>query len=97
MLSSSEELKKKMKVVIISKPRHPELVTLVPRLVAWLKEHGYEVAVDEETAPVAKGAKRVRAVASLRRSRISSSSSEAMEPCSLQRARWLKTTSPFLR
>jgi NAD+ kinase len=48
-----------MKVVIISKPRHPELVTLVPRLVAWLKEHGYEVAVDEETAPVAKGAKLV--------------------------------------
>ena len=48
-----------MKVVIISKPRHPELVTLVPRLVAWLKEHQYEVAVDEETAPFSKDAKSV--------------------------------------
>jgi NAD+ kinase len=48
-----------MKVVIISKPRHPELVTLVPRLVSWLKEHGYEVAVDEETAPFAMEAQRV--------------------------------------
>jgi NAD+ kinase len=48
-----------MKVAIISKPNHSELATLVPRLLDWLKDHKYEVAVDEETAPFAKGAKSV--------------------------------------
>src|SRR6266581_1209798 len=48
-----------MKVFIISKPNHPELALLVPRLLTWLKEHAYEVAVDEQTAPFAKDAKAV--------------------------------------
>jgi len=49
----------KMKVAIISKPNHPELGTLVPRLLDWLREHKYEVVTDEETAPFAKAAKAV--------------------------------------
>jgi len=48
-----------MKVAIISKPNHSELATLVPQLLVWLKDHKYGVAVDEETAPFAKGAKSV--------------------------------------
>ncbi|MFL6299397.1 MAG: NAD(+)/NADH kinase [Terriglobales bacterium] len=48
-----------MKVAIISKPNHPELSKLVPRLLEWLREHKYEVVADPETAAFAKGAKPV--------------------------------------
>jgi NAD+ kinase len=46
-----------MKVAIISKPNHPELSTLVPRLLEWMREHKYEVVTDEETATFVKGTK----------------------------------------
>jgi NAD+ kinase len=48
-----------MKVAIISKPNHPELALLVPRLLDWLRDHRYEVVADEETAPFSKGLKSV--------------------------------------
>jgi NAD+ kinase len=41
---------------IISKPNKPELATIVPKLVDWLREHQYQVVVDPETAPFAHGA-----------------------------------------
>jgi NAD+ kinase len=40
---------------IVSKPEKPELVSVVPELVAWLRTHQYEVIVDQETAIYAKG------------------------------------------
>lgn len=41
---------------IVSKPEKPELSTVVPELVGWLKEHGYQVVVDQETAVYARDA-----------------------------------------
>lgn len=35
---------------IISKPGNPELPRIVPKLIAWLGKHGYQVVVDRETA-----------------------------------------------
>jgi NAD+ kinase len=36
---------------IISKPSKPELVEIVPGLIAWFGERGYKLVVDPETAP----------------------------------------------
>jgi len=38
---------------IVSKPGKPELANVVPRLLHWLREHQYQVVVDEETKPYA--------------------------------------------
>jgi NAD+ kinase len=46
----------KKSAAIVSKPEKPELVSVVPELVAWLRTHQYEVIVDQETATYAKGA-----------------------------------------
>lgn len=35
---------------IISKPQKPELATIIPDLVAWLRERGYDSALDSESA-----------------------------------------------
>ena len=48
-----------MKVAIISKPNHPELASVVPGLLDWLRDHKYDAVTDPETAPFAKGAKAV--------------------------------------
>ena len=40
---------------IVSKPGKPELASIVPGLVEWLRQHRFEVVVDEETAPYAAG------------------------------------------
>jgi NAD+ kinase len=40
---------------IISKPGKTELVEIVPPLLAWFREHHYQVVVDRETAPHAPG------------------------------------------
>jgi NAD+ kinase len=42
-------------VAIVSKPDKPELATIVPKLLTWLREHQYEIVVDPETAPHAPG------------------------------------------
>ena len=41
---------------IISKPGKAELADIVPPLLAWFREHRYQVVVDPETAPYASGA-----------------------------------------
>jgi len=41
---------------IVSKPEKPELSSLVPELLNWFRQHGYQVVVDRETAPYAQGA-----------------------------------------
>ena len=41
---------------IISKPGKPELSEIVPPLLAWFREHQYQIIVDPETAPHAVGA-----------------------------------------
>ncbi|RXH55304.1 NAD(+)/NADH kinase [Granulicella sibirica] len=38
---------------IISKPQKPELATIIPELVAWLKTHDYDAILDSESAPYA--------------------------------------------
>ena len=40
---------------IISKPGKAELADIVPPLLAWFREHQYQVVVDPETAPFAPG------------------------------------------
>jgi len=40
---------------VVSKPGKPELAEILPPLVAWLRQHGYQVVVDTETAPYASG------------------------------------------
>ncbi len=45
---------------IVSKPEKPELSTLVPGLLSWFREHGYQVVVDRETAPYARGAETLK-------------------------------------
>ena len=45
----------KKSVVIISKPGKPELRRIAPQLVKWLKDHGYAVKVDRETATYSRG------------------------------------------
>jgi NAD+ kinase len=44
---------------ILSKPGKPELATIVPKLVAWFREHKYQVVVDPETAPFAPSAEAI--------------------------------------
>ncbi len=41
---------------IISKPNKPELAQVVPGLLAWFREHRYDIVVDPETAPYADNA-----------------------------------------
>jgi NAD+ kinase len=40
---------------IISKPGKTELANIVPPLLAWFREHGYQIAIDPDTAPYASG------------------------------------------
>jgi NAD+ kinase len=40
---------------IISKPQKPELAEIVPPLLAWFRQHQYQIVVDPETAPHAPG------------------------------------------
>lgn len=40
---------------IVSKAGKPELADIVPDLLRWLRQHGYQVVVDRETAPHAPG------------------------------------------
>ncbi len=37
-------------VAIISKPEKPELSRIIPELVSWLEQHGYQLHLDEESA-----------------------------------------------
>ena len=41
---------------IFSKPAKPELAQIVPELLRWFQEHGYQVVVDHETGAYASGA-----------------------------------------
>jgi NAD+ kinase len=43
------------KVGILSKPGKPELSTIVPQLLEWLRAHDYEAVIDTETALYVKG------------------------------------------
>ena len=40
---------------IFSKPAKPELAQIVPELLRWFREHGYQVVVDQETSAYATG------------------------------------------
>lgn len=40
---------------IFSKPAKPELAQIVPELLRWFRDHGYEVVVDQETSAYAAG------------------------------------------
>lgn len=42
-------------VAIISKPEKPELLQLVPDIIAWLEQRGYRIILDDETASYAPG------------------------------------------
>lgn len=39
----------------MAKPAKPELASIVPQLIIWFHEHGYDVVVDPEAAPYASG------------------------------------------
>jgi NAD+ kinase len=40
---------------IFSKPAKPELAQIVPELLRWFRDHGYQVVVDQETSAYAGG------------------------------------------
>lgn len=44
---------------IVSRPARPEVAGTVPKLLAWLRAHGYEVILDPETAKYSGGQKPV--------------------------------------
>src|SRR5437870_2391570 len=46
----------KKSAAIISKPSQPALRQIAPPLLDWLREHGYKVVVDRETAQYVRGA-----------------------------------------
>jgi NAD+ kinase len=53
---SAEQRRSKAKAAgIVSKPNKPELASIVPNLVNWFRRHQYELVIDQETAPFAKG------------------------------------------
>jgi len=54
--SSSAKSVTSKSVAIISKPGKLELAQIVPDLLQWLREHGYQFVVDQETCPHAPGA-----------------------------------------
>jgi len=58
MVSSNSSVGKA--AAIVSKPGKPELVKVVPELLAWFREHNYHVVVDDETKPHAPGIEVVR-------------------------------------
>jgi NAD+ kinase len=47
------------RVAIVSKPNREELTRLLPELVAWLREHGYEAVLDKEGATYTDAARAV--------------------------------------
>ena len=54
--SSSAKSVTSKSVAIISKPGKLELAQIVPDLLQWLREHGYQFVVNQETCPHAPGA-----------------------------------------
>ena len=54
-MASSKDPSVQKAAALISKPNKPELATIVPPLLAWFRQHNYEVVVDPETAPYAPG------------------------------------------
>ena len=40
---------------IISKPEKPELLELVPEVLHWFDQHGYQTVLDDETAACCVG------------------------------------------
>jgi NAD+ kinase len=54
--SKSSSAKSSKSVGIVSKPGQPKLKNIVPELLNWLHQHKYQVVVDRETAPYARGA-----------------------------------------
>jgi NAD+ kinase len=50
------ELSSKKVVGVFSKPNKAEVAQIMPGLMEWLCTHGYDVVVDPQTAPFAKGA-----------------------------------------
>lgn len=44
---------------IISKPQKPELSQIIPELLKWAQEHGYEILMDRESAAYVPGARNV--------------------------------------
>lgn len=45
-----------MLAAIIAKPQKPELATLLPELIAWLREHEYDAVLDRDGASYVPGA-----------------------------------------
>jgi NAD+ kinase len=54
-MPDSQHSSKTKSAGIISKPGKPELANVLPDLLAWFRKHNYQVVVDPDTAPYAKG------------------------------------------
>ena len=55
MAPANPKASQRKTAAIISRPDRPEVAQLVPGLLAWFGEHGYEVVVDLETSGYAPG------------------------------------------
>lgn len=53
--SKSSSARSPKSVAIVSKPDQPELKNIVPELLQWLGQRKYQIVVDQETAPYARG------------------------------------------
>jgi NAD+ kinase len=60
MVSKKSSSSQARSVAIVSKPGKPELKNIVPELLEWLRQHKYQIVVDRETAPYARGVESVK-------------------------------------
>jgi NAD+ kinase len=58
-MASSRSSSHSKVAAIISRPARPEVVSIFPELLAWLRGHGYQVIVDPQTAKYSNGQKEV--------------------------------------
>ena len=85
------------RVAIVSKPHKEELARILPQLVAWLSEHGYEPILDREGGSFCpERAGQSIAMSCRATSRSWSSCLEETERCSPWRASLLRPASPIL-
>ncbi len=49
-LESSSKIAGEKTAAIMSRPNRPQVAEIIPRLLEWLRNHGYKVIVDDETA-----------------------------------------------
>jgi len=58
-MASSASTPRQKVAAIVSRPARPEVASVLPKLLTWLREHGYQVLFDPETAKYSQGQEQV--------------------------------------